>query len=160
MKITGITTKEFRWPRHKPIANGKHTYTHVNFAVAEIATDDGITGIGLGSGGAIERSTIEHLKPLLIGEDPIDVERLWHKMWVPKLIGRRGLTTRAIAALDIGLWDIRAKRRTSRFIKCLAVSATVCRPTSPVAITRKAKASTSWPAKWKTMSVWVPKPSR
>ena len=54
MKITGITTKEFRWPRHKPIANGKHTYTHVNFAVAEISTDDGITGIGLGSGGAID----------------------------------------------------------------------------------------------------------
>jgi D-arabinonate dehydratase len=30
-------------------------------------------------------------------------------MWVPKLIGRRGLTTRAISAIDIGLWDIRAK---------------------------------------------------
>jgi D-arabinonate dehydratase len=119
MKITGITTKEFRWPRHKPIANGKHTYTHVNFAVAEISTDDGITGIGLGSGGAIERSTIEHLKPLLIGEDPIDVERLWHKMWVPKLIGRRGLTTRAIAALDIGLWDIRAKAANLPLYKML-----------------------------------------
>ncbi|HZQ98058.1 MAG TPA: mandelate racemase/muconate lactonizing enzyme family protein, partial [Chloroflexota bacterium] len=48
-------------------------------------------------------------KKELIGEDPIDVERLWHKMWVPKLIGRRGLTTRAISAIDIGLWDIRAK---------------------------------------------------
>ena len=30
-------------------------------------------------------------------------------MWVPKLIGRRGMTTRAISASDIGLWDIRAK---------------------------------------------------
>ncbi len=30
-------------------------------------------------------------------------------MWIPKLIGRRGLTTRAISAIDIGLWDIRAK---------------------------------------------------
>jgi len=30
-------------------------------------------------------------------------------MWVPKLIGRRGLTTRAISAIDIGLWDLRAK---------------------------------------------------
>lgn len=50
MKITGITTKEYRWPRHKPIANGKHTYTHVTFAVVEIETSDGITGIGLGGG--------------------------------------------------------------------------------------------------------------
>ena len=53
MKITGITIKEFRWPRRKPIANGKHTYTHVNFAVVEIATSYGIVGIGLGNGGAI-----------------------------------------------------------------------------------------------------------
>ena len=109
MKITGITTKEFRWPRHKPITNGKHTYTHVTFAVVEIETDEGITGIGLGGGGEIERATIARLTPMLIGQDPINVERLWHKMWEPKLIGRRGLTTRAISAIDIGLWDIRAK---------------------------------------------------
>jgi D-arabinonate dehydratase len=30
-------------------------------------------------------------------------------MWVPKIMGRRGLTTRAISAIDIGLWDLRAK---------------------------------------------------
>src|SRR6201996_839458 len=109
MKITGITTKEYRWPRRKPITNGKHTYTHVTFAVVEIATSDGITGVGLGGGGDIERATIARLTPMLIGEDPINVERLWDRMWVPKLIGRRGLTTRAIATIDIGLWDICAK---------------------------------------------------
>jgi L-alanine-DL-glutamate epimerase-like enolase superfamily enzyme len=109
MKITGITFQEYRWPRHKPISNGLHTYTHVDYAVVKIATDQGITGIGLGHGGEIERAIIKRFTPMLVGEDPIDVERLWHKMWVPKLIGRRGLTTRAISAIDIGLWDIRAK---------------------------------------------------
>src|SRR5579885_655069 len=109
MKITAITTEEFRWPRHKPISNGKHTYTHSGLALVKIETDAGITGIGLGGGGLVGNATIQHLKKELIGEDPIDVERLWHKMWVPKLIGRRGLTARAISAIDIGLWDIRAK---------------------------------------------------
>ena len=109
MKITAITTEEYKWPRHKPISNGLHTYTHAGLDLVKIATDEGITGIGLGAGGAIGRATVETLRPLLIGEDPIDVERLWHKMWVPKLIGRRGMTTRAISAIDIGLWDIRAK---------------------------------------------------
>ena len=109
VKITGITTEEYRWPRHKPITNGKHTYTHSGLALVKIETDEGITGIGLGGGGEIAKATVEHLKPLLIGEDPINVERLWHKMWVPKLIGRRGITTRAISAIDIGLWDLRAK---------------------------------------------------
>ncbi len=109
MKITAVTTEEFRWPRHKPISNGLHTYTHSGLALVKIETDAGITGIGLGGGGLIGRATVQHLTKTLIGEDPIDVERLWHKMWIPKLIGRRGLTTRAISAIDIGLWDIRAK---------------------------------------------------
>ena len=109
MKITGIAVQEYRWPRARPITNGKHTYTHVNYALIKITTDAGIIGKGLGHGGGIERATVEHLTPLLLGEDPIDVERLWHKMWVPKLIGRRGMTTRTISAVDIGLWDIRAK---------------------------------------------------
>ena len=61
------------------------------------------------SGGGIWRATIERLAPELIGEDPVNVERLWAKMWIPKLIGRRGLTTRAISSIDIGLWDIRGK---------------------------------------------------
>src|ERR671931_278429 len=109
MKITCITTEEFKWPRHKPISNGKHTYTHSSLGVVRIETDAGITGIGLGGTGLVGQATIQQLTHELIGEDPIDVERLWHKMWVPKIIGRRGLTTRAISAIDIGLWDLRAK---------------------------------------------------
>jgi L-alanine-DL-glutamate epimerase-like enolase superfamily enzyme len=109
MKITDITTETFRWPRHKPITNGLHTYTHSGLGLVKIHTDGDVTGVGVTSTGTIIRATIEHLKPQLIGEDPIDVERLWHTMWVPKLIGRRGLTTRAISGIDIALWDLRAK---------------------------------------------------
>jgi L-alanine-DL-glutamate epimerase-like enolase superfamily enzyme len=109
MKITAITLEEYRWPRARPITNGKHTYTHVDYALVKIATDEGITGLGLGHGGSVERAIVERLAGELIGEDPRNVERLWAKMWVPKLIGRRGLTTRAISAIDIGLWDIRGK---------------------------------------------------
>lgn len=109
MKITAITSEEYAWPRARPITNGKHTYTHTGLGLVNIETDEGICGIGLGATGVIGRATVGHLTPLLIGEDPINVERLWHKMWIPKLIGRRGLTTRAISAIDIGLWDIRAK---------------------------------------------------
>jgi L-alanine-DL-glutamate epimerase-like enolase superfamily enzyme len=109
LKIIDITTESYSWPRLKPITNGKHTYTHSGLGLVKIETDEGVTGIGRGSTGGVGKATIERLKPLLIGEDPIDVERLWHKMWVPKLIGRRGLTTRAISAIDIGLWDLRSK---------------------------------------------------
>ncbi|MSQ92814.1 MAG: mandelate racemase/muconate lactonizing enzyme family protein, partial [Gammaproteobacteria bacterium] len=109
MKITQITTESYRWPRHKPITNGKHTYTHSSVGLVKIETDEGMTGIGIGDVGAISRAAIDYFIPQLIGEDPLDVERLWSKMWVPKLVGRRGMTTRAISAIDIGLWDLRAK---------------------------------------------------
>ncbi len=55
MKITAISNEEYRWPRHKPITNGKHTYTHAGLALVKIETDSGETGIGLGGGGAIGR---------------------------------------------------------------------------------------------------------
>ncbi len=109
MKITHIATEQFRWPRHKPITNGLHTYTHSGLGLVRIDTDAGLTGIGIGSLDATVCAAIDEFAPALIGENPLSVERLWHKMWVPKLIGRRGKTTRAISALDIGLWDLRAK---------------------------------------------------
>jgi L-alanine-DL-glutamate epimerase-like enolase superfamily enzyme len=111
LKITDITVEQFGWKRPRPLTNGKHTYTDDGLTLVNIHTDDGVTGIGLGArrNPGILNATIEQLKPQLIGEDPINVERIWHKLWVPKLIGRRGMTTRVIAAIDIGLWDIRAK---------------------------------------------------
>ena len=110
MKITGVRVESYKWPRRRPISNGLHTYTHSGVGFVFVDTDDGVTGIGIGASKVgVIRAAIEHFTPMLIGEDPIDVERLWHKLWVPKLVGRRGLTTRAISAIDIALWDLRAK---------------------------------------------------
>src|SRR5690606_1090663 len=75
----------------------------------KIATDEGVNGIGVGGIGPVLRAALNDLAPVLIGKDPINVERLWQEMWVPKLRGRRGITTRAISAIDIALWDLRAK---------------------------------------------------
>ena len=45
----------------------------------------------------------------VVGEDPFNVERIWEKMYRPKLYGRKGLATRAISAIDVALWDIKGK---------------------------------------------------
>jgi D-arabinonate dehydratase len=109
MKITRISTETYRWPRPKPITNGKHTYTHVTLGLVKVETDAGLVGLGLGAGHSVVDAAIAHFTPQLLGQNPLDVERLWHMLWVPKLVGRRGLTTRAISALDIAFWDLRAK---------------------------------------------------
>ena len=49
-------------------------------------------------------------KHLLVGEDPLDVERLWQKMYRGLIyIGRRGIAVHAISGIDIALWDIAGK---------------------------------------------------
>lgn len=113
MKITDVRLEMFKWPRTKPITNGLYTYTHNLHNLVVIETDEGITGIGLAA--AVEltpeigASIVAHFKKALIGLDPLDNERIWHEMWRPKLVGRRGITTRVLGGIDIALWDIKGK---------------------------------------------------
>src|SRR5262245_19389454 len=71
-----------------------------------VETDKGITGYGYGGPGAafvVER----HLPKLLVGEDPLALERLWDIMWRGTLYyGRKGVAVHAISAVDNALWDI------------------------------------------------------
>jgi L-alanine-DL-glutamate epimerase-like enolase superfamily enzyme len=112
-KITKVWGEVYRWPRHKPITNGLYTYTHSGINAVFIETDEGVTGVGLGSGiqdaPKVGLAILDHLKQVLIGRDPLDIERHWHEMWRPKLVGRRGITTRVISGVDIALWDLKAK---------------------------------------------------
>ncbi|MGO4752334.1 mandelate racemase/muconate lactonizing enzyme family protein, partial [Streptomyces sp. 2MCAF27] len=49
--------------------------------------------------------------PTLLGEDPSDIAKLWTKLvWAGASVGRSGLSTQAVAAFDIALWDLKAKR--------------------------------------------------
>jgi L-rhamnonate dehydratase len=50
------------------------------------------------------------LASLLVGENPLEVERLWYKMYRGTIYyGRRGVAIQAISAIDIALWDIAGK---------------------------------------------------
>ena len=122
MKITGVHMDNYLWPRPKPIRNGKYVYTHAGLTVVRIETDEGITGIGLGGQAfdqSISQAAIRTFRPVLLGEDPFDVERIWDLLWKPKLVGRRGVTTRVISAIDIALWDIKGKATGKPLYKLL-----------------------------------------
>ena len=88
--------------------------------VIRISTDEGITGIGeVDSSPELVRALVQapsshavatSLRDALLGEDPLDVERLWHKMYRSLIyFGRRGIAIHAISGLDIALWDIKGK---------------------------------------------------
>lgn len=113
MKVTDVRMECYEWKRHVPIRNGMYTYPTENLNVVKIDTDEGVTGIGLCGGvkeaGPIATSILEHFKQYVVGQDPFDNERIWDIMWQPKLVGRRGITTRVISGIDIALWDIKGK---------------------------------------------------
>jgi D-arabinonate dehydratase/D-galactarolactone cycloisomerase len=79
----------------------------------QVHTDEGITGIGECSpmnGRVLAHFVETALKPLVMGEDPLDVDRLWRKMLFRTYkLGVMGVQPEAIAGVDIALWDIRGQ---------------------------------------------------
>ncbi len=113
MKITSINSCILSVPAPKPMAL---QYPQHKLVVAEIATDQGPHGLGyslvFGGGGAeaVHAYLETRLAPVLIGEDPLFVARLWEKMFhVDMGIRKQGVAGYALSALDIGLWDIAGK---------------------------------------------------
>ena len=113
MKIINVTLTLFAWDDIPATSYGAHTgkFSGVSrLGLLTITTDQGIEGHAfLGSAfypadmdGA---SLIRYLKPILMGQDPLDRERLSKAMW--KRV--RTTTVRSIGAVDIALWDIAGK---------------------------------------------------
>src|SRR3954464_4463573 len=113
MKITSIETCVLTVPCSKQMAL---EFPHHKLVVAEIATDEGLKGLGysLVFAGTGAESVLVYLdtrlKPQLLGEDPRAVERLWEKMYrCDRGVRRVGLAGMALSALDIALWDVAGK---------------------------------------------------
>lgn len=103
--------------RQKPL-------TEIALLVAEISTEAGREGIGFSyakrAGGPAMFAHAREVAGELVGEDPNDIARLWEKLaWAGASMGRTGLSTQAIAAFDIALWDLKAKRADLALAKLL-----------------------------------------
>ena len=78
----------------------------------EVCTDNGLKGlgeVGVPNMGKTVISAIEHLEKRLIGEDPWDSEKLWQIMFRGNFFPPGVIYSSAIAAIDIALWDLKAK---------------------------------------------------
>jgi L-alanine-DL-glutamate epimerase-like enolase superfamily enzyme len=116
VQIIDVTVDTYQMPLEPPISNGKYTYATSDLCLVRVTSDNGTVGYGVGDGGVglaraaqMTAATVESLRPALIGEDPLRTERIWANMWTPKLIGRRGFTTRVVSAIDLALWDLKGR---------------------------------------------------
>jgi L-rhamnonate dehydratase len=79
--------------------------------LVEVRTTSGLTGFGLGGGGAASVQIIhEHLRHLLLGVKPANIGRIWSQLFdATSFYGRRGLPIMAISGIDLALWDLAGK---------------------------------------------------
>jgi L-alanine-DL-glutamate epimerase-like enolase superfamily enzyme len=107
VKITGVRTKTYEYTMARKLgdANAPSGTDHGVGSILYVDTDEGITGVSLGGSPSIRK-----LEPLIVGEDPRGVVGLWKKMldFVFKE-GNEGQDKAAISAIDIALWDLKAK---------------------------------------------------
>ncbi|MFO1120157.1 MAG: mandelate racemase/muconate lactonizing enzyme family protein [Rhodospirillales bacterium] len=120
-RIAWVKLSSVILPLHAPISDAKvltgrqKPMTQVVFLFCEIESQQGCSGIGFSyskrAGGPGQFTHAKEIADELIGEDPNDIARLWEKLvWAGASVGRSGLSTQAIAAFDIALWDLKAKR--------------------------------------------------
>jgi L-alanine-DL-glutamate epimerase-like enolase superfamily enzyme len=120
-RIAAITLSLAWVPLATPISDAKvltgrqKPLTRVAMLFAEIETEEGHTGLGFSyskrAGGPGMYAHAREVADSIIGENPADIGRIWNKLvWAGASVGRSGLSTQAIAAIDIALWDLKAKR--------------------------------------------------
>lgn len=131
--ISEVTLSSIVLPLRNPISDAKvltgrqKAMTEVVFLFVEIRTEQGHEGIGFSyskrAGGPAQFAHAQEIAPVLIGEDPNDIGKVWTKLvWAGASVGRSGVATQAIAAIDIALWDLKAKRPGLPLAKLIGAS--------------------------------------
>ena len=117
-RITRIETVVAQVPVAKPTRMATRVLGHREYLVVRIYDVDGVVGYGYTyagtNGGSVLREVVNSVfAPVLIGAEADGVYALWEELYQESLlIGRRGAVLRALSAVDIGLWDLKARARS------------------------------------------------
>lgn len=113
--IDSIAFTYVRAPLDHPVSAFGMTFSYRDYVLCELSCDDGSQGIGfsyvgVGGGAAALRAAEDLLSKRIIGENPDHIHSIWQSMYDSTLIqGRAGVVMNAISAVDIALWDRKAR---------------------------------------------------
>jgi len=116
MKITSVKSHVLRYELDKELGYSQQYYKHRTVHLICVETDEGITGwgecFGPGNIALANKFIIKNvISPMVLGEDPINKEKIWHKVYnLLRDSGQKGMPIQALSGLDIALWDILGKK--------------------------------------------------
>ena len=111
MKITEVKITMFKWNFEPWRTGGRMAFGGQKLlGIVTIGTDEGVEGHSfLGSSrqgvDAFAGPLLEFIKPMIMGRNPMDIGDIWRDMWKQN----RSVSTNAIGAVDVALWDITGK---------------------------------------------------
>lgn len=108
MKITDVRWTTAFIPIEAPLRYSVGSHPGFARIIIEIETDEGIGGLGECYSGASRAGQLAELKPLLIGEDPMNLERIRWKLAAPSSVKLFGFV-HAFAGLEFAILDIQGK---------------------------------------------------
>jgi len=88
-------------------------------AFLEITTDEDERGIFGPVSDSVAMIVQRNLRPVILGEDPFAVEKIWDIMYRSQVHGRKGETVMAISAVDCALWDLIGKTKNEPVVRLL-----------------------------------------
>lgn len=108
MNINSINTKHVKVPLGK--GRGGSGATDVEVILAEVTTEEGLTGTGFtyaltGGASGVKKLIDDTLAEVMVGRSLLEWDMLWHAMWDKTHRLGKGVSLLAISALDIAVWD-------------------------------------------------------
>jgi L-alanine-DL-glutamate epimerase-like enolase superfamily enzyme len=108
--VESLRVSAYTIPTDEPEQDGTFDWDSTTIVVCEVR-GGGDTGLGYTYGGAVTGILVEQvLVQVVCGRDAMDVEGAWHAMGAAlRNIGRPGIGAMAVAAVDVALWDLKAR---------------------------------------------------
>ena len=102
MKVTDVKVHLVR--------SNRNTVIPSPWILVQVFTDEGVVGLGDATnwpGGTIIKQSVEELSRFVIGENPFNIEFIYHQLYhALQQIGQTGAVIAAISGIEIALWDI------------------------------------------------------
>ncbi|MBC7279093.1 mandelate racemase/muconate lactonizing enzyme family protein [Nocardioides sp.] len=137
-RIKSLNLSHVVLPLDNPVSDAKvltgrqKPLTETVLLFVEVTTERGLEGMGFSyskrAGGPAQFAHLKEIAQVAIGQDPSDIAKIYESlMWAGASVGRSGVATQAVAALDVALYDLKARRADLPLAKLLGAHRDSCR---------------------------------